>query len=494
METRLHSLGTEGKIWRLIMEHSPVGMALVAPTGELLVVNAALCDMLGREPETLMSMTVQELTHPDDVDTDRKLAQDALAGRIDSFRVPKRYLRVDGTALPAELTLAVVRDDRGHPLHFVSQVVDLSSQGAFEARLEAVEDQMLVERRRVKAIFDAVDVGLLLIGADGSYQAHNRRHREFVDLAFPSGRSDDGDERGFIFDADQTRRLTHEENPAVRAAAGEEFTDQLVWVGAEEASRRALSVSARAVRDRAGAFSGAALACHDVTDLVRALDVKDDFLATVSHELRTPLTSALAYLELLDGAEHLDAAVRTQVDAVRRNALRLSRLVADLLFTATATSGAQELDPFRVDLVMVVGQAVEAAGLQAAEAGIELVADLPGALDVMADGMQLRQVTDNLLANALTFTPAGGRVRVSLSGSDTSAELVVADSGEGIEAADLDVIFSTFGRGQNARRRLSSGTGLGLTIVRTIVEAHGGEVTAESTVGRGTTVRVVLPR
>ncbi len=301
-------------------------------------------------------------------------------------------------------------------------------------------------------------------------------------------------EDGYIFDADQTRRLSREENPAVRAAAGEEFSDTLIWIGAEDASRRALSASARSVRDRSGAFLGAALACRDVTDLVRALEVKDDFLASVSHELRTPLTSALAYLELLDGTQGLAPAARTQVEAVRRNALRLSRLVADLLFTATAASGEQIIEPFRVDLAMVVRQAVEAAHPEADEDRVDLVADLPVALDVLADGIRMRHVVDHLLANALTYTPAGGRVAVTLSATEASAELVVADSGEGIEAADLGAVFSTFVRGHNARRRLSPGTGLGLTIVRIIVEAHGGEVFAESTVGVGTTVRVVLPR
>ncbi len=169
-----------GDLWRLAMEHSPVGMALVAPTGDYLAVNAALCDMLGYAPEELVSLTVQEITHPDDIGSDLRLAQDALDGRIDSFRVPKRYLRADGSVLTAELTLALVRDDRGVPLHFVSQVVDLSERRAFEARLEAVDEQIDLERRRLRAVFDAADVGLLLIDADGTYLTHNRRHREFV--------------------------------------------------------------------------------------------------------------------------------------------------------------------------------------------------------------------------------------------------------------------------------------------------------------------------
>jgi signal transduction histidine kinase len=147
-----------------------------------------------------------------------------------------------------------------------------------------------------------------------------------------------------------------------------------------------------------------------------------------------------------------------------------------------------------VDLALVVDQAVESARVDAAGAEVSLVVDRPRTLDAVADGIRMRQVVDNLIANAITFTPTGGRVRVALAGSDDQVELVVADSGEGIEEADLGDIFTSFVRGQNARRRLSPGTGLGLAIVRTIVEAHGGQVSVQSTPGVGTTVRVVVPR
>jgi len=476
------------------MEHSPVGMIVIAPTGEVLAANTAVCDMLGYEPDVLTSMTAQDITHPDDVEADRKLAMEVLAGTTDSFRVTRRYLRFDGSVVVADLSLALLRDDRGDPVHFISQIVDLSERRAFEARLESAERQIDVERRRAEAVFDTVAVGLLLLDAEGNHQLRNARHRELLDLAFPAGRDGQAGQDGFVYDAEQTRRLSSEEMPEVRAAAGEEFQDMLIWVGDQPATRRALSVSARSVRDGVGGFAGAAMACHDVTDLMRAIQVKDDFLASVSHELRTPLTSVLAYLELLEGAEHVTPAVRNQVAAVRRNAMRLSHLVADLLFTATATSGAQVIDPFRVDLAMIMREAVEAARPDAEDGGVVLEVVVPETVRVVVDGIRLRQVADNLIANAIKYTMPDGRVRVALCVTDEEVEIVVADSGEGIDESDLADIFSTFVRGQNARRRLVPGTGLGLSIVRTIVEAHGGVVSLESTVGVGTTVRLTLPR
>ena len=175
------------RMWRLTMEHSPVGMLVIAPTGEVLAANTVVCDMLGHEPDVLTSMTAQDITHPDDVEADRKLAMEVLAGTTDSFRVTKRYLRFDGSVMVAELSLALLRDDRGDPVHFISQIVDLSERRAFEARLESAERQIEVERRRAEAVFETVAVGLLLLDADGNHQLRNARHRELLDLAFPDG-------------------------------------------------------------------------------------------------------------------------------------------------------------------------------------------------------------------------------------------------------------------------------------------------------------------
>ena len=485
-----------GDLWRLTMEHSPVGMALVAPDGEILAANAALGEMLGYDVMDLVRRTVSDLTHPDDLETDRDLARQALAGRTASYRVHQRCVRADGTVLRGELSALLLRDSHGDPLHFIMQIVDRSDVHAFAERLDVVEEAAFDMQRKGRAILETVSVGLLLVDADGTYSAWNRRQQELLDIAFPDGHGGRAGQSGFVFDAEQEHALPSDEFPCARATRGrgEEFDDLLIWIGEDPATRRALSVSARSVQDRSGTLAGAVLAYNDVTELIAARRVKDDFVATVSHELRTPLAAALANLELLDTSAAVASEAQVQVAAARRNLLRLSHLVADLLFTATATSGTRVIDPFRVDLAQVVGEAVEAAGLQAEAAGVDLVAELPAELVVLADGMRLRQVADNLIDNALTFTAPGGRATVTLSATERQAELVVADSGEGIEPEELDAVFAAFVRGGNARRRLSSGTGLGLTIVRTIVEAHGGVVSVASSVGVGTTVRVVLPR
>jgi two-component system phosphate regulon sensor histidine kinase PhoR len=481
------------ELWRLTMEHSPVGMAIVSPAGDVITANVALCDMLGYDPEVMATLTFHDITHPDDLAADLRLVDQALAGEISSYRITRRYICADGRTVIGDLSVALLRDAQGAPLHFISQIADLTERQAFVERLDAAEAAAEAERRRAQAVFEGVSVGLLQIDADGRYLAFNNRLRELLALAFPDGHEAVAGQSGFAYDVDH-RPLEPDEMPSARAARGEQFNDVRLWVGADPASQRALSVSARSVLDGAGAFAGAVLAYHDVTDLVRAMDVKDEFVATVSHELRTPLTSALAYLELLDDSTDVSDDGRQQVMAARRNMLRLSHLVADLIFTTRASAGSALVDPYRVDVATLLAEAVAAASLDAESASVRIEGRRPPSLVAVADGMRLRQVFDNLLDNAIGYSRPGGVVTVDLAEVDGGLELVVADEGVGIEPGDLDEVFGRFFRGANARLQNVPGTGLGLTIVRTIVEAHGGHVTLESDPGRGTTVRVSIPR
>ncbi len=202
----------------------------------------------------------------------------------------------------------------------------------------------------------------------------------------------------------------------------------------------------------------------DVTEMVRAIRAKDDFVTHISHELRTPLTSAMAHLELVEESDDLAPAVHRQVTAVRRNVCRLSRLVADLLYATRATSGSSLVDPCRLDVVTVVAEALDAARVEAAVAGVTLEADLPDSLIAHVDGIRLRQAVDNLVGNAIAYVPRGGQVVVTLSADERELTLVVEDDGEGIDAGELPQVFDPFSRGENARSRHVPGTGLGLHI------------------------------
>jgi PAS domain S-box-containing protein len=223
--------------------------------------------------------------------------------------------------------------------------------------------------------------------------------------------------------------------------------------------------------------------------------LKDEFISLVSHELRTPLTSIRGYLELLleGGAGELTEDQNRFLMVVDRNSKRLMHLVGDLLFLAQVEAGKLALDLVEVDLDDVVAESVEAAKPIADDRGITLRASLDPTPSMVGDRGRLGQVLDNLVSNALKFTAAGGSVDVRVSSAAGEALIEVVDTGIGIAEDEQAQLFDRFFRSSEATERAIPGTGLGLTIVKTIVERHEGSIEVESAAGAGTTMRVRLP-
>ncbi len=483
----------DAALWRLTLQHSPIGMTLVGLDGRLLMVNRALCDMLGHDEETLSQRGFQEITHPDDLGADLELFDQAVLGRLDSYRLNKRYLHADGHVIWGDLSVAVVRGADGAPLHFVSQILDVTEQHDYAERLEAANAERLREHQKLEAVFEAVGVGLLLIGPDGHYERSNRRHQESMHLPFPAGHEGEAGQLGHVYFLDGKTLMSREDMPSYRAVQGEEFDDYAYWVGPDPRTRKAFATSARQVRGPAGEKVGAALAYQEITDLMRAMQVKDEFVSSVSHELRTPLTSLVGYLEILCEHDDLPADVISQLQVMQRNALRLRALLSDLLHVGQSDEGGLLVERTRLDLVGVLQEAVEAARPVADTCEVALELAAPEHLDVLVDGQRIRQVVDNLISNAIKYNAAGGSVSVALHQSAAGVEIAVTDTGMGIPPDEVESVFGRFFRGNDARTSHIAGTGLGLDIVSSIVAAHDGSVTVESEVGRGSTFRVTLP-
>jgi signal transduction histidine kinase len=231
-------------------------------------------------------------------------------------------------------------------------------------------------------------------------------------------------------------------------------------------------------------------------DRLRNLDrLKDDFVASVSHELRTPLTSINGYVELLMEGEAgtLNEEQVSFMGVIRRNGERLLRVVGDLLFAAELDARTVELERVPVDLGALIADARDAARPLAAERQIELTMDAKPVSTIEADPGRLGQAVDNLISNALKFTPPGGSVGLRLFETSGGVHLEISDTGMGISSEDQAQLFERFFRTQQATSAAIQGTGLGLSIVAAIVEAHGGSIDVESEVGFGTTFRIVLP-
>ena len=215
--------------------------------------------------------------------------------------------------------------------------------------------------------------------------------------------------------------------------------------------------------------------------------------ADIAHELRTPLSNVQGYLEaIMDRVVAPDTAT---IETLHEQTLHLSRLVEDLRLTATAEAGALHLERSPVQIQRIAEEAIEAFRTRARERDVYLNMNArPDLPDVMADHTRLHQVVANLLENALTHTPEGGRVTLSIGHAGPGWQrLEVADTGPGIPPEQLPHIFEQFYRVDPSRSRQTGGAGLGLTIVKRLVEAHGGRVSAESEVGRGTRISVDLP-
>lgn len=364
------------------------------------------------------------------------------------------------------------------------------------ARLDAALTESESTSLLLDAMLESLDTGLLAVDSTGEIIRVNTTTRELYALTLPS--TDGATGARAVFAADRTSPLARDKLPSELARRGEQATGRLMWFGLPSGRQRAISANIVRIVDSGGVDRGALVAYHDVTELMEAIETKDRFVGTVSHELRTPLTSIMGYLELIaeddaSGDYPLSAETREYVSIARRNAEQLLSLVSDLLTTAQIDSGALRLTVDETSLSTLVADAVEAARPRFEEAQIRLTASVVPTVPQEIDRRRMAQVIENLLSNALKYTPAGGSVTVETSTVLDASVLTVSDTGIGMSRADLGKMFTKFFRAESARQNRIQGFGLGLVICRAIVEAHGGRLRIDSSLGRGTKVSAVLP-
>ena len=223
--------------------------------------------------------------------------------------------------------------------------------------------------------------------------------------------------------------------------------------------------------------------------------LKDEFLATLSHELRTPMTPILGWAQILQRGGTTDKQVLQAAEVIERNARAQTKIVDDLLDMSRIVSGKVRLDVESVDLARVVADSLDTVAVAAKARGIELHSDIePGVAPMPADPHRLHQVLWNLLSNAIKFTGSGGQVRIGLRRLPGAVEIAVSDTGEGIAPDFLPHVFERFRQADSSSTRKHAGLGLGLSIVKQLVELHGGSVRARSQgKGQGSTFLVNLP-
>lgn len=348
-------------------------------------------------------------------------------------------------------------------------------------RLQADVDRVRAERGRLSTVLDGMVEGVIAVDGRRHIRFVNGAARALLDLA--AGDSVEG--RPLALVAREPRLLSLVDAALSHGEAGEA---EIVRDGAP---RRLLQVTAAPVREGG---PGAIVLVRDVSTIRRLERMRTDFVANVSHELRTPIAAIAGAAETLkEGALSDPEAAPGFVGTIERHAERLKALVDDLLTLSRLESAPETIERVPVDFGNVVRQACDALASRARAAGLDLSVAATDVPRLAGDPEALRRLVDNLVVNALTYTPSGGRVAVSLAVEGGDAVLTVADTGIGIAPENLERVFERFYRVDKARSRSKGGTGLGLAIVKHSAHLHGGDVTVTSRVGAGSTFTVRIP-
>jgi PAS domain S-box-containing protein len=481
-----------------------VGLVEVGLEGRMLSVNERFCDLVERSPGALKGLRIQELMY----EKDRAACVRALgrlAGGLGPFVQESRLTTPDGRVIWVEIAAAPL-SNRRRPRSATLVVTDVTSRKRAEARARE-------SNRRFREVADAAPVFIWTSGTD-----RKRRHT-WVNTRWADFRGQPIEEE---LGSGWTRGVHPDDLPACLSTYSAAFDRRGPFVAEYRLARsdgehRWVLDTGAPIHDEHGRFVGYIGSAIDITDrkaaegereallarecaaradAERANQLKDEFLGILSHELRTPLNAVLGWAHLLQTSVDGSSELGRGLSVIERNARLQSRMVDDLLDMGGVITGKMRIESRRIALGHVIDAVLES--LQPAfDAKSVRLRRIPAAgdvADVHGDPNRLHQIVWNLLSNALKFTPSGGEVVVELRRAAGRVSIVVRDSGQGIDPDFLPFVFDRFRQGDPSTRRRHGGLGIGLALVKSLAELHGGTVSATSEgAGRGATVTVSLP-
>ncbi|THE08423.1 HAMP domain-containing histidine kinase [Microbacterium oleivorans] len=354
-------------------------------------------------------------------------------------------------------------------------------------RLATTVERVQSAEQRVNTVFDSISVALARIAPGGEIVSANSAYRALYsldtqDLRFPVGGAVE-------YSAFRGRALAPSETAAARAGRGELVDQERLWLFDRSGTWRALNLSIRSSGANSIGEETFVVELEDLTVVSDAQREAPQATRTIAHELRNPLTAILGHADLLIEGDSLTPSQRDHVAIIESASERMLTLIQGIL---TQSTDADDLRA-RFDTAQLVAASIEAFEPAASAASLTIDAVIAGPLEVDGDEFRLRQVVDNIISNAIKYSDRGTLRIAAAVDDDGWVAVTIADEGIGMSSDDVERVFTPYFRAQTVQEGGVPGTGLGMGIARDIVESHGGSITVESALGRGTTVTVRLP-
>ncbi|MGI8500732.1 MAG: hybrid sensor histidine kinase/response regulator [Hassallia sp.] len=497
------------KRFRRLVESNIFGVAIGDFSGGISYANDYFLNMVGYTREELAKGEIcwDKMTPPEYHDLEVQALEEAKTHGI-TTPFEKEYIRKDNSRVPILIGGALLEESNGVEQTIVFSL-DLSERQAALRDRKRTQEALRQQENQLRLITNAVPVFISYVDAEQRYRFNNKKYEELYGV--PASEIYGKHIQEFMDES-----VYQSIRPYVEAALlGEQVTYETKVFDKDGASRY-VEVCYVPQFNPEGAVEGFVALISDISDRKKAEQereelllrekaarteaetanrLKDEFLATLSHELRTPLNAMSGWTQLLTTRKFDETTTARALETINRNTKSLKILIEDVLDVSRIITGKLNLKVTPVELITVVEAALDTVrpAAEAKEIRLENISDSSVGL-VLGDANRLQQIVWNLVSNAIKFTPHGGRVDVQLVQLDSHVQIRVRDTGEGIAAEFLPYVFERFRQADSSSTRSHGGLGLGLAIVRHLVELHGGTVRAESPgIGQGATFIVTLP-